>query len=1061
MKRKCSFKFPIREIGLKHEALLLRMVLVLASAFLTMGVAQGQALVSGVVRAVEGQPLPGASISVAGTDRQTRADSDGHFRITTNQATDSLVVSFVGYVSKTIPIGGATYLEITLEAGSGQLDEVIVVGYGTQKKINLTGSVAQMDGEILQNRAVSNIGQALQGAAGNLNISPSGEGGGPGAVVNYNIRGATTLSGSGSPFFVVDGVPVENINHLNAADIQSVTVLKDAASSTIYGARAAYGVILITTKTGSAAKTIISYRNNFGFNEATRIPDQVNSLEFAEAYNIASLNAGQSPMFTAEHIDRIRAYMADPINTPSNIPNPNNPDFWSYATLENDNVDWIRAIFKPGTENQKHDLSVSGGGEKVTYYVGLGRFNEGGLLRYGDEKFNRWTVTNNLTFKPLKWLRGDIRLRYHRENKNIPSPGHNNNIGNWMHFASTRFPNWALKDPNGNWALTSEMGRQWEGRGIFRDDMLNLTGALELEPIRDWKINMDYTYRLTNAKSSSQIKPFAWEHTVAGEPIMNVNNFYATDMSQQLYNTGNIYTSYQRVVGGHFIGAMTGFQLELTEFDYLYGMKRDLISPNLPSIGVATGDSDTRDQLTHWANMGFFGRLNYNFNETYLAEVNFRYDGTSKFPSDRRFGFFPSISLGYNIANENFWSIKDKVGLLKLRASYGSLGNQDVPNYLYLNTMGIGTRYAYILGNELPNYLAAPGLVSQNLTWETATTINLGVDAAFLQNRLTTSLDWYTRTTTNMFGPANALPASLGAAVPLLNNADLQTKGFELAIGWNDRVQEQFAYRVQLILSDNVGKVIRYNNPTGILSTYYEGQRIGEIWGYETEGIIQQDADVERMADQSYIWGTWGLGDMMYKDQNGDGKIDIGDNTHANPGDLKVIGNSSSRYNFSTRLGVTWKSFDVDLFIQGVMKRDFSPAYHGNAGVFYWGFTGGYGSNLYRETLDFWTPSNTDAFLPKPYNSGEVRKNQQSQTRYLENAAYARLKNIQIGYTLPASLTNPISITNLRLFVSGENLYTLSSIQKNFDPELTGGSWGSGKVYPLMRTFSFGVNVDF
>ncbi len=1007
-----------------------------------------------------GKDLAGVTVTVKSTGAGTSTDDTGVFAVAAPKNSDTLIFSIVGYAEVHRTATAGVFLTVELAAMNNAMEEVVIVGYGTQKRINLTGAVAQIDGRVLANRPVSNIGQALQGAIGNLNITPSSEGGGPGAGVNFNIRGATSLSSGGSPFYIVDGVPVEGISKLNPADIQSISVLKDAAASAIYGARAAYGVVLVTTKTGKTGKPVISYGNIFGFSRATQIPNQVNSLEFAEAYNIASVNAGQSPMFSQEHINRIKAYMADPVNTPSNIPNPNNPDFWSYATLDNDNVDWIRTYFKPGAENQKHDLSVSGGGDKTSYYVGAGYFKEGGLLRYGNEKYERINLTSNLHFTPLKWLRGDLRTRFSRDNRNVPSPTHDGDIGNWMHLSTTRFPNWALKDPNGHWAATSNMLRQWEGRGLSNNNVVNLTGAIEIEPVKNWKINVDYTYRNTVFKSSAHAKPFIWEYTVSEVPVMTSNNAYSTEMSQLNYNSLNAYTSYGNQLGKHAFSALVGQQAELSKYTYLFGMKRDLISQNLPSLGVATGDQTTNGSLTHWANTGTFMRVNYNFDERYLIEFNARYDGSSKFPEGKRFGFFPSVSAGYNIAKESFWNIRD-ISQLKLRGSYGSLGNQDVANYLYLSTIGIGTKYGYILNGVLPNYLAAPGLVSANLTWETARTVDLGLDITLLSNRLDVSFDWYTRTTSNMFGPANALPATLGANIPLQNNADLRTRGFELSLGWRDHVGHDFTYNVNLILSDNRAKVIRYNNPTKILSTYFEGYTLGDIWGYTTEGIMQTDEQVSKMADQSYFWGSWSKGDIAYRDLNGDNKINNGKNTVDDHGDLSVIGNSLPRYNYSLRLDASWKGFDLNVFFQGVGRRDFSPPSGGNSGVFFWGFTRGFGSNMYKETSDFWTPDNTNAYLPKPYNSAEVSKNQVTQTRYLQNASYLRLKNIQLGYSIPAAVMQRIGLQRIRLFLSGENLFTITPLQKNFDPELTAGGWGAGKVYPLYKIVSFGINVDF
>ncbi len=1010
----------------------------------------------GQVKDAEGNILPQVSVSAVASKASTATDAEGNFRLPSNLRIDTLVFSAIGYETIKKVQSISEFANMILARSEETIDEIVVVGFGTQKKVNLTGAVAQIDGKELTNRPVANIGLALQGTVGNLNISPNG---GPGGAVNYNVRGATSLSSNGSPLFVVDGIPTNDITNINPTDIKTVTVLKDAASAAIYGARAAYGVILVTTKSGEG-KTKISYNNILGASKAIQVPRQLNSLEFAEAYNIASINSGQSPYFSEEHINRIKAYMADPANTPSNVVDPNNSQLWSYASLDNDNVDWFKTFFKPTAPNQKHDVTISGGDNKMNYYVGAGYFREGGLIRYANENHERYNVTSNLHFTPTTWLRADLRTRFVRDQLKLPAESQNAVIGNWFHQATTRFPNWSLKDPNGYWSRASNIPRQWEGASRTTNNEINIMGALEAEPIKNWKINTELSYRNNGIKWSDQMKPFPAEYTVDGIPVMTTDNWYSEAMTQSDYYVLNAYTSYEKYFSKHFISGLIGHQAELSRYHQLSGRRLDLIDINLPSMGVATGDQTVNGSQSHWANSGTFMRFNYNYDERYLLEFNARYDGSSKFRKGKRFGFFPSVSLGYNIARESFWNIED-ISLLKLRASYGSLGNQNVDNYLYLNTIGIVSKYGYMLGGVLPNYLGAPGLVSENLTWESARTFDVGLDLAILKNRLDVTFDWYTRSTIGMFGPANAYPAVLGASVPKENNADLRTRGIELSLRWKDNIGEEVSYYVNAILSDNVAKVTRYNNSTGILSTFYEGQRLGEIWGYKTAGIIKTDEQLSQIPDQSFIHGNWTKGDIEYVDINGDGKITNGKNTVSEPGDQIIIGNSEARYLYSLGLGGSWKGLDVNMFFQGVGKRDFAPPVSGNAGVLFWGFTGGFGSNLYEGQTDFWTPENPDAYYSKPYNSSEVKKNHQIQTRYLQNAAYLRLKNLQIGYTIPDEAIQKLGLGRIRVFVSGENLLTLTSMRENFDPEQTYGSWGAGKVYPYYKTYSFGLNIDF
>ncbi|WP_158712657.1 TonB-dependent receptor [Parabacteroides pacaensis] len=1024
---------------------------------------QHERTITGIVTDEKGEPVIGANIVEKGTANGTISDANGAFSLNLFNNRSLLLVSYIGYNSQEIDPGTEDKLIIRLTEDTQKLDEIIVVGYGTAKKVNLTGAVVQIDNKSMENRPVTNIGKALQGMIGNLNMSVSGAGGAPGSTMDYNIRGTTSLSG-GSPLFIVDGVPADNINNINPSDVETLTVLKDAASAAIYGARAAYGVILVTTKSGAKdEKTWVSYNNVFGYNHATTVPNQVSSWDFANAYNVASLNSGQSPMFSEEHLARIKAYMEDPVHTPSNIPNPNNTNLWSYATLDNDNVDWFRAFFKPGTWNQKHDLNVKGGTAKSNYYIGAGYYRENGLLRYANDHFERFNFTSNLHYEPYKWLKGDVRVKFSRDRNNALANSYDGDIGNWVHLSTTRYPNWALKDPNGHWAATSHIYKQLDGgRTIDGTNVFSVTGALEIEPVKNWKINLDYTYRNTARKESTHAKPVIWEYSVSEDPIMTTSfDAFSTLQAQTNYNSFNAYTSYEKEIAGHFISFLIGQQLEVSKYDYLTAMRRNLINQDIPSLSTAIGTQTNDQQLTHWANMGTFIRANYNYQEKYLIEFNARYDGSSKFQRGNRFGFFPSVSVGYNIAREKFWTIENIVNSLKIRGSYGTLGNQNVADYLYLSTITVGNNYGYLIDGVRPSYLNAPGLVSRDLTWETVSTVDIGLDASFLSNQLNVSFDWYQRTTTDMFGPANALPAVLGASVPQENNADLRTSGFELNIGWRDRIGSDFSYNVNFVLSDYTSKVITYNNPTKLLSTYYEGQKLGEIWGYKTRGIIQTDQELQKIPDQSYIYGNWSIGDIEYRDLNNDHKIDKGKNTKDDHGDLTVIGNTTPRFSYGLTLGALWKGFDLNIFLQGVGKRDFCPPTGGNSGVFFWGFTGGFGSNMYKETSDFWTPENTNAYYPKPYNSSEVYKNQQPQTRYLQNAAYLRLKNFSLGYTLPETILTKIRLHKIRLFISGENLFTITSLQKNFDPELLNGSWGAGKIYPLSRTLSFGLNIDF
>ncbi len=1017
--------------------------------------------IRGRIQNEKGEPVI-ASISIKGTRRGTTSDAGGYFELKNVNENDILVITSTSIETREIKLTDdagfkAGFFNIQVKTVSAALSEIVFIGYGIQKKSNLTGAVAQLSGAEVTNRALTNIGQGLQGKIGNLNITTTADPGGPGTPSSFNVRGTTSLNGGG-PMFLVDGVPVSSIDNINPNDVESITVLKDAASSAIYGARAAYGVILITTKKGKKGDAIaVTYGSMASWSSPTVLPEMANSLEFAETYNVASTNSGLAAPFGPDQIDRIKRYMADPNSVPVTTPDPNAPNYWSYDNA-NGNTDWFREYVKPVSFNQKHDLAISGGGKSTSYYTSFGLLDQGGQLRYGDDKFRRMNLTSNVHSEPTSWMRFDVRMRFASSKTDYPFP-YANLTGNWFHLAGTRLPIWPVRNPDGKLSNISAIPFfNSGGRSVSTSNDLWLTGAVELEPVKNWKINIDYTLNQQGGKTSNH-SAFVYAYAIDGTKynIGSGQNSIAENAVQNEYNSFNAYTSYEKRAGRHFIKGLVGQQLEVSKFFSLSGTRYDLITDAISSMGVATGQQFASDAISHWATTGTFVRLNYNFDEKFLVEFNGRYDGTSKFPADKRFGFFPSVSAGYNIAKEEFWPFKDEVSQFKIRGSYGSLGNQSVANYLYLSPVPIYTNLGYILNNQRPNYLSMPGLKSSDLTWETARTKDIGLDVTMLKNRLDLTFDVYSRSTINMLGPAEALPATLGTSVPLMNNANLVTRGFELNVSWKDKVGPHFDYHVSLVLSDYKAKVTKYNNPTNILSTYYKGLTIGEIWGWRSSGLIQTDQLLQSMPDQSFFYGgQWYKGDLLYQDLNKDGKVDYGDYTTKNSGDFTVIGNNTPRYTFGINAGFDWKGFDFNMFWQGVGKRD---AWLG--GTIFYGLLGEYGSAVWKNTLDYWTPEHTNAYWPRPYNTGEILKNRAISSRYLQNLAYARLKNIQLGYSLPQRLIPKIHIQRIRLFVSGENLLTFSKVNSNFDPEVTDGRYGSGKIYPLMKTATVGLNVEF
>ncbi|MDR9364387.1 MAG: SusC/RagA family TonB-linked outer membrane protein [Balneolaceae bacterium] len=556
-----------------------------------------------------------------------------------------------------------------------------------------------------------------------------------------------------------------------------------------------------------------------------------------------------------------------------------------------------------------------------------------------------------------------------------------------------------------------------------------------------------------------------------------VNQTYPNSITQaedvERYYTGNIYSTYLfNIRENHKFKFLLGYQFELSNSQFVGGRRFDLVSQSTPSFSTATGDVRIFDSKGHYATEGVFTRLNYDYNNKYLFEINARYDGTSRFAVGDRYGLFPSLSAGWNIHMEDFWEpIKNTVNEFKLRASWGQLGNHNVPSYQDLPLIGIQSNLNWLIQGNRPAFVTAPNLTSANLTWETAETINFGLDIGLIDNRLMASFDMYERTTKDMLGPAQALPATLGANQPNANNATLRTRGWELSLSWRNVINRDLNYSARLVLSDYEDVVTDFYNPNKSLTTFYEGMVLGEIWGYETEGLFKSQEEIENHADQSFLFGDWNTGDVKYRDLNGDGVINRGDNTVDNPGDRRIIGNSTPRYQFGIDLNLQFKNFQFSTFWQGTAKRDAAVG-RPNAS-WYFGFRSPVQNNLFTNHLDYYRDQeetkyaglgqNTDAFFPRPYQNGrQNRKNQQVQTRFTENAAYIRLKHAQIRYNVPSNLSQRVGITDASIYVTGENLLTFTSLQKGFDPDTAGlGQFGVGKSHFLQRTFALGLDLSF
>lgn len=1014
---------------------------------------------TGVVVDQNGETVIGASVVVKGTTNGTITGLDGDFSIPNVKKGDVIVVSYVGYMNSEIIWEGKP-LKIALKEDSKTLDEVVVVGYATVKKANLTGAVSAVDDKVLADRPIVNLGQGLQGTIPNLNITTSGQ---PGKGSSFNVRGETSING-GSPLVLVDGVQMDP-NLINPQDVASVSVLKDAASASIYGARAAYGVILITTKSGRKnMPTQVSFDASVSFNSPTTRPEYMNSMEYAHWMNAANNTTSGRDLLSQEEMEHIEAYFYDPVN---NLPVfvAKDPSSWQYGNCQAGkyaycgNTDWMKEMYKKTYPVQKYNVNINGGSDKATYYTSVGYMDQGSLMRYGDEGFRKFNMVNNINYDINNWMHVSMKTSYIRTELDglAQDAVHGESwIGN-----DTQ-PLMPVKHPDGNWsgqgnytnfaAVLDEMG----SRKTTKNDFWN-TLALKLTPLKGLTINMDYTFNYYAEHGKVHRKTFN-EYGIDGKFLQVFQHSRPSGVSESqandTYNAFNLFGDYELTLGKHYFKVMAGYNQETKHTRGFSASRDELISNDLPSMDAATGEKYVGNSDDSWATRSGFFRVNYSFADRYLLEVNGRYDLSSKFPKDDRSVFSPSFSLGWKLSEES-WFKQATNGFfdeLKIRASYGSLANQALDNgwYAYLSNYGTGT-LGYIMGGKQPQYVLPGGLVSNTVTWEKVTQWDLGLDFVILQNRLKGTFDYYQRKTTDMLGPGRILPNILGMSEPLENAADMVTRGWELALTWNDQLDNGLHYSVGFNLSDTQAEITKYDNPTKSLSSpYYEGQIVGDIWGYESS-LFQSADEIASAPDQSKLDGGISKvpGDIRFMDIDGNGVVDYGENTVDKPGDMKIIGNNKARYRYGFNISADWKGFDLGIFFQGVGKRDLMLPY-----TFKWQ----YGSMWQVPTAvgnDYWREDNAGGWLPVARFNGS-RALGQNQTRYLLDASYLRLKSLSFGYTLPVSLTKQWGIQKCRVYFTGENLLTFKHTPEGFDPELD-----DPYKYPQQKSLALGLNVVF
>ena len=1093
--------------------------------------------VVGKVVDANGEPLVGASVVEAGTSNGTITDLDGAFVLSV-EPNVTLVVSYVGY--KDQEVRAHKDMVVMLKEDTQVLDEVVAIGYGTQKKANLTGAVTSVDvSKTLESKTESDVAKALQGAVPGLTITnANGDLNSDPTVV---IRGIGTLSNSGTstPLYIVDGVPVENLGYLNSNDIESISVLKDASSTAIYGTRAAFGVVLVTTKTAKTQEKVsVTYNNNFAWSHATALPEYPDVIAQATALTDANKRAGLASELFGMYLDteafltgaqRWLDWANSPEGAAAGIKNGKSPYRKMIYGLDWDEkgfyADWDVAgiMFNDATPSQQHNLSVSGNSGKTNYYMSLGYNHQQGLMNFNPDKMDKFNATVNLSTKVNNWL--EIGARFNMQHRIYTFPyvrgqGSYQYVWRWGSFFG---PYGYFEDADGNQFDGRQMigfrkaaaGPDGEGGDTWRKRMnMRAGGFIKLNLAKGLTFNGDYTftYRAGRYKGVGYSEDLVNTWSLFGENFthgkINTSTFIETENTHYYNHVANMFLNYNGSWSGHNLNVMVGANLDKSEYEYLYYERHGMQDENLPELALCSEDYSYSHSHSHGGSAGIFGRINYDYKGIYLLELSGRYDGSSKFPTHTQWAFFPSGSVGYRISEEGYFQeAKEYVSNLKLRASYGVIGNQEIGSNMFLETMSKTTNGVSWLGtgSSKYDYFGTPKMVDPTLTWETIATTNVGIDLGFLKNELNVNFDWYQRETTGMLAPGQALPQVLGASAAYENAGSLRTRGWELNIDWRHtfRDADNLTLHANFNLADYKATITQWDS-NDLTNTKYTGKEYGEIWGFQTDRYFTFE---DFNADGSYAEGVasqtglekgsfkYGPGDVKFVDQNGDGVINWGyavDDAENNPeglapgtknnhGDLVKIGNETPRWQYSFRLGAEWKGFDIDLFFQGVGKRDMwspsafvMPLTRGADAIYAWQTDyvteADYAAGIIDQNAAYprMYPGNAGQGVPGANITAIGCNNFYPQDKYLMNLAYLRLKNLTVGYTLPQKWTRKATIEKVRIYASFNNLADLvnHTAQYGFDPEVSSGSgtgsFGNGtygRVEPLMRSYSFGLQV--
>lgn len=1060
--------------------------------------------VKGKVTDTKGEPLIGATVRAKKANKAVVADVNGIFELKDIPADDILLFSYTGFVSKEVPANDPGLSNVVLQEDIKAMSEVVVVGYGTQKKVNLTGAVSQISSEDLGYHPTPNIANSLQGLLPGLNIQANT--GNPGDKPDINIRGFNSVNG-GTPLILIDGIQGD-IDRVNPLDVETVTVLKDAASAAIYGARGSFGVILITTKKGKAGKTVVNYTNNFGRTTPVIRTDYISDpYEYGKIVDafLSGYNGTVYTNYTNADYAKERQ-VADGTLAPFNEKQADG----TYKFFGKTN--WYDLIFRKWQPSQTHNLSISGGNDKLQAYLSGRAYNVGTIQANVDAKLIKYNIKGNINFNVNKWLSLSDNIQvstadqteYGGSKAGYVSTGvYNQNTYYYLFPFMPSSINGVPYDYNG-YGEVAALGDKNSFQKTYSEQLVNTISA-RLTPVKDLVFNVDYSNTINHIAVTTRENPITYLTTTkANLQTVGINSLTEA-RNRNYYNALNVYGTYNKSLFNdqHHFKLLLGYNQEDFSSDNITAQQGDLLVSNLSNLSLGTNLLQATGSGSLWAIRGYFGRFNYDYKNKYLLEVNGRYDGSSRFPLTSRYGFFPSISGGWYISRENFFKPLEKViSSLKLRTSYGQLGNQNIDLYTFSQILSTGQTY-WVTNSSRMNYVGAPSPLPSVVTWENSKTIDFGADLGLFNDKFNVSFDWYEKNVSGMYVPGQPLPAVFGAPEPKENIASLRDRGFELQLSYNSNFNLAGAplrLKSTFSLYNFVGVITKYPNPSGLMSSFYEGQTLGDIYGYHIDGQFQSDAEAaayqakfvnpatslgqvynyELNIVQNAQWKGLHAGDIKYVDVNGDGAINKGNNTVANHGDLVKIGNVMPKFPFGFNFSADWKNFDLMVAGTGVMHQDWYPT-----GDIYWGpYERPYLSFIRKDLIpNAWTPENPGNKYPQAVRGyaslGTLRSLGEINDYYLTNVGYLRVKNLTLGYTFPVKLTQKVGIDRLRIYFTGENLFTWSfgGLTKYIDPETAGSgidystpqnvytssSSGSiaraGESYPLGKVYSIGLSI--